>query len=280
MTVIDQANPTVARRELAVYFRNLREKHERSLEALAKQLKVSGPQASRLDKGVQGLSLKHLRRLADWYDVDKAELDRLLVLAEETKRRAWWQQVELDESYRTLIGMEQKAASIREFCSGSMPGLLQTHDYAVASARSSGIDVTDEQAQSAADIRIRRQDVFERADPPSFWVVIDEVAIRRASGGTEVMRAQLERLCAAAERPGTTVQVISFDYGSHPGPWGHLMLLDMPDPLPPLTYFENKIDARDSSDPDEVAHAGQIWTALVAAAENDRNSLAIIRKYM
>ena len=47
MTAVTEANPTVARRRLALYFRKLRERHELGLDKLSAILRVAPSQASR-----------------------------------------------------------------------------------------------------------------------------------------------------------------------------------------------------------------------------------------
>ena len=64
VTVVAEANPTVARRRLAVYFRRLREQHGVSLEALAKTLDVNYSHASRLDTGARGFQAEDVLTLA------------------------------------------------------------------------------------------------------------------------------------------------------------------------------------------------------------------------
>ncbi|OLT14229.1 hypothetical protein BJF78_19715 [Pseudonocardia sp. CNS-139] len=216
MDVAQEPNPTAARRELALYFRTLREQRRYGLDQLAAYLGVSEAQASRLDKGARGLRPEDVRRLARWYQLPEPERDRLLALSSESRRRGWWQQVDLDESYRTLIGMEQAAHAINEYCGSVIPGLLQTREYAEAAGAAGALDVPRSRVDLAIEVRMRRQQVLDRDSPPLLWVVLDESALARVAGGRAAMRTQLEHLLAAADRPGVTIQVIGFEYGVHP----------------------------------------------------------------
>ncbi len=279
MTGASQPNPTVARRELAVIFRALRERQKRSLEDLAAHLDVALSQASRLDTGARGFRPDDVRKLASWYRLGDAEETRLLALATESRKRAWWQQVDLPNSYRTLIGMEQAAVAVNEYCSSVVPGLLQTPEYARAATAASVLDIDAEQIDPAVDVRLRRQSVLSRTPPPQLWVVIDEAALARVTGGRDVMRAQLEHLRDAAARRNIVVQVIGFEYGTHPGGESHFILLDMAGDLPDVVYTEGLHGPDDSSAELDIRRYRRIWDLLRSIALNPRESSRRIASY-
>ncbi len=277
MGVVHEPNPTAARRELALYFRTVREQRKRGLGELAEYLAVSEAQASRLDKGARGLRPGDVRRLATWYELPDAERDRLLALATESRKRGWWQQVDLRESYRTLIGMEQAADTINEYCHSVIPGLLQTRDYARAAAAGNAPDQSPEQIEMAVDVRMRRQQVLEREQAPRLWVVIDEAALARTTGGPAVMREQLEHLVSATLRPGITVQIIDFEYGTHPG-HSHFILVRTGGVLPNLVYL-GALGRAVTSDGDIARHR-RVWEHLTALALSPRESRDRIERYV
>jgi hypothetical protein len=276
--VVHEPNPTAARRELALYFRNVREQRKRGLDELAEYLAVSEAQASRLDKGARGLRPGDVRRLATWYELPDTERDRLLALATESRKRGWWQQVDLGESYRTLIGMEQAADTINEYCHSVIPGLLQTRDYARAAAAGSAPDLSPEQIKMAVDVRMRRQQVLKREQAPRLSVVIDEAALARTTGGPAVMREQLEHLISATVRPGITVQIIDFEYGTHPGD-SHFILVRTGGVLPNLVYLE-ALGRADSTSDSDIARYRRVWEHLTALALSPRESRDRIERYV
>jgi transcriptional regulator with XRE-family HTH domain len=275
-----EPNPTAARRELALYFRTLREQRKYGLDALAARLGVSEAQASRLDKGDRGLSAADVRNLAEWYELPPSELPRLLALAMENRRRGWWQQVGLGRAYRTMIGLEQAADSINEYCTSVIPGLLQTRAYAHAAATASTLDLPSGRIDQAVDVRMRRQRILDRENPPSLWVVIDEAALARGAGGDGVMRAQLEHLVAASERPHITVQVIGFEYGIHPGGNSHFILLDTGGALPDLVYVEGLRGRAESDTTHDLQRYRKTWDILRALALSPRESRERIERYL
>ncbi|MFF8768653.1 Scr1 family TA system antitoxin-like transcriptional regulator [Kitasatospora sp. NPDC015120] len=58
-------------------------------------------------------------------------------------------------------------------------------------------------------LRMQRQAVLDRHDPPQPWAVIGEAALRRPVGDESIMSEQLNHIAAMAEeRPNITVQVL------------------------------------------------------------------------
>jgi transcriptional regulator with XRE-family HTH domain len=272
VVVAYEPNPTAARRELALFFRTLRERQGRGLDDLARRLGVTEVQASRLDRGVRGLGPEDVLALAEWYGIQQAERARLLELAAESRRRAWWQKTEIpDEAYRTLIGMEQAAEFIGEYGSAIIPGLLQTPAYARAATAGSGLNLTDEQIDAAVAIRMRRQEVLKRDRPPRYWTVIDEAALARVTGGREIMREQLGHLAEAADRATVIVQVIGFEYGAHPG-IVHFIVVDTGRGLPDLVYVEGLRGRAEFTTPAETQRYREVWETLTAIALDPRQS--------
>jgi hypothetical protein len=76
--------------------------------------------------------------------------------------------------FQNYAELEAKATQIRTYQAQVVHGLLQTEDYARAvlrPARPSNLD----QLTAA---RMERQEILNRTDPPWFWMVLDEAALR------------------------------------------------------------------------------------------------------
>jgi Domain of unknown function (DUF5753)/Helix-turn-helix domain len=279
VTVATEANPTLARRELSVYFHMLREQHKHEVGAMAEVLGVAQSQASRLDTGARNFRDQDVRKLCDWYGLGGGERARLLALAEESRMRAWWQQVELLDSYRTLIGLEQGALAINEFCAGIVPGLLQTRSYAEAAVRESQVGAEAPLIQRAVDVRLRRQRLLDREGRPEMAFIVDEVALARGAGTAETMREQLQHLLDLCERPRITLQIIGFEEGLYPGDVGQFILLHMSRSLPDVYYTEDQLRTSDTMDVDDVRAARRLWELLQARALSPRMSADRVRDY-
>ncbi|PBC84244.1 MULTISPECIES: helix-turn-helix transcriptional regulator [unclassified Streptomyces] len=135
----------------------------------------------------------------------------------DTFERDWREirQGSLLEGFPEYVGHEGRAAEIRLYEVGVIPGLLQTSDYAsviVDSAVKRGA-ITPEQADERMSLVAERQAALVRTPPPLVFVVLDESCIRRPIGGLAVMEAQLVRLIEFAELPNTVLHVAPFDMG-------------------------------------------------------------------
>lgn len=60
------------------------------------------------------------------------------------------------------------------------------------------------------------------------WVILDEPALRRSVGSTEVMREQTRHILELAHRPKITVQLMPNEAPTHPGMDGSFSILGFP----------------------------------------------------
>ncbi|MEV6419087.1 helix-turn-helix transcriptional regulator [Streptomyces sp. NPDC051662] len=119
------------------------------------------------------------------------------------------------EGFPEYVGYEGRAAEIRLYEVGVIPGLLQTPEYAsvlAGSAVKRGA-VTVDQASERVALVAERQAALIRTPPPWVFVVLDESCIRRPIGGPAIMEAQLARLVEFAALPNSVLQVAPFDMG-------------------------------------------------------------------
>ncbi len=120
------------------------------------------------------------------------------------------------EGFPEYVGYEGRAAEIRLYEVGVVPGLLQTPEYAAVLARSAvkrGA-ITADQADERIRLVAERQATLVRASPPLIFVVLDESCIRRPIGEPAVMEAQLDRLAEFAELPHSVFQIAPFAMGA------------------------------------------------------------------
>ncbi|WP_460357971.1 DUF5753 domain-containing protein [Actinoallomurus acanthiterrae] len=112
---------------------------------------------------------------------------------------------------------QAEATGVLVFEPLTVPGLLQTEDYARAVIRDGTSKLSEERIQARIDLRMRRQQALYDDPPLEVIAVIDESVLHRVVGGREVMRAQFERLQKVAQLPNVTVQLVPFDAGAHAG---------------------------------------------------------------
>ena len=145
--------------------------------------------------------------------------------------------------FETYLGLEEAAEAIRCYASNLVPGLLQTERYARAVVRLGQVPARGVEGRVA--VRMRKQRVLSRPDSPTIWIVVDERALRRRIGGTEVMRGQLEHLREAASQwPRVTIQVLPTETTGYPDAGGPFTILRFPEAeLPDIVYIEQLTSA-------------------------------------
>jgi Domain of unknown function (DUF5753) len=109
--------------------------------------------------------------------------------------------------------------------------------------------------------------------------IIDESALHREVGGSEVMREQLRHLIEVAELPTVTLQVLPFGIGAHNAMDGAFTVLDFPDPEEQsLVYQAYVTGALHIEDQDEVREAKLAFDALRTDALSPADSVALIER--
>lgn len=172
-----------------------------------------------------------------------------------------------------FIELQAQAVVIHEF-SQVVPGLLQTPGYARA-ILTAGQVFGDRDLEKVITTRLARQQVFERESPPWYWVILDEAALYRSVGGSEVMREQLEYLTTVTERDRVSVRVCPRDK-VHPAVMnGSMSLLTLADGTR-YAYREGIKSGQLSENPDEVIAHSVLYDLLQARALLPEASAALI----
>lgn len=144
----------------------------------------------------------------------------------------------IQEYQRKGAEREAKAERIQVFASSSVPALLQTEEYARSRISTEKPKAPSAVLDEAVSMRMRRKLVFDREEPPPYWAVMDEAALKRPVGGPAVMADQMVAILRAAKNPDVTVQVVSFEAGDYWMLGGSLTLLTTP-PGATIAYVES-----------------------------------------
>jgi transcriptional regulator with XRE-family HTH domain len=174
-----------------------------SQESLARQIDVSAQSVARWEQGTSTPLARYRRPLAEHLSISLPELELLIDGASETAvSAANWHAVPgwLDH----YASLEQAAAKLQTFEPISLPGLLQTSDYAEAVVRTNWIPLSDDVVRERVDARLARQAVLSlRPEPLQLHCVVDESSLRRVTGDRDVMAGQLHHLCDVLKRKPT-----------------------------------------------------------------------------
>lgn len=180
----------------------------------------------------------------------------------------WWRSYSsvLPDWVEPYFGLEVVAEAIQDYEVQSIPGLLQTENYAKAQISLGAVTTVDDVARRAR-ARITRQDILRRPSPPRLRAIIDEGALRRSIGGPDIMREQVRHLIDMAAHPAVTVQVLPFDVGGHAALGGPFIILHLPGPDPrEVVYLEQLSSAAYLDDAAVVDSYQQVMDQLAAAA--------------
>jgi transcriptional regulator with XRE-family HTH domain len=190
--------------------RSLREARGWTQDDLAERTEYSAVHISAIETGRKPPTLRFSRNV----DVALGIQDRGAETFEYEYRQL--RQGSMLEGFPEYVGHEGRAAEIRLFEIGIIPGLLQTPEYARVLAESAvkrGA-ITPEQAQERVELVAARQAALVRPTLPTVFVMLDESCVRRPIGEPAVMKAQLTRLVEFAEQPNTVLQVAPYDMGA------------------------------------------------------------------
>jgi hypothetical protein len=262
---------------LGAHLRKLRETKGVSREDAGWEIRASESKISRMELGRVGFKERDVTDLLTLYGLDDAdERDRLLALARDANMPGWWHRYSdvLPTWFQPYLGLETAAALIRTYEVQFVPGLLQTKEYARAVVTLGHGRASAEEIERRVSLRMARQQLLTRPDPPQLWAVVDEAALRRPIGGQEVMRAQLEALIEATKLPNIRLQVIPFLAGGHAAAGGAFSILRFPDQdLPDVVYIEQLTSALYLDKRDDVdLYAVAMETLCIEADAPDRTT--------
>ncbi|GHJ49472.1 transcriptional regulator [Catellatospora sp. TT07R-123] len=277
--MVSAKSPTVRRRRLCGELRRLREAARMTCDEVGRELGCTGSRISRIESGRLGIRPGDVRELLDVYRVTGPEADRLVQLARDARQRGWWYAYNdvVSETMKTFVGLEAEASSIQNYEAHFVPGLLQAEPYARELFEGVRPTLDAETVQRRLALRMARQQVLHRADPPDAWFILDEAALRHRVGGAGVMRAQLDHLLEIGELPNVTVQVIPFAAGVHFGMGSGFVVFDFPDPLDTsVAHTENLVGAVFWEEQSEVDRCRVAFNHLRSAALSDVGSRVFI----
>jgi hypothetical protein len=230
-----------------------------------------------METGQRGATLRDVRDLCELYGIaSDEERDRLMTLAREGKQQAWWQSYDLP--YSTYVGLEAAAASIRDYDSAVVPGLLQTPDYTRARHEGTMPRLQADEIELRVEVTLTRQRVFEQEHPPYFWSILDEAVLHRAVGGPAVMKAQLEHLIEVSRQPEITIQVIPYEVGAHPALDSIFTIVEFDGGVPGVVYVEGLVGSIYLERPEDLDRYQQVFDRLSTIALSPEDSILLIKK--
>ncbi|MGI8308759.1 helix-turn-helix domain-containing protein [Saccharopolyspora hattusasensis] len=267
--------PLVQRLVLGAELRELRESFGLSADEAAVQLGWYRNKISKIETGESKLSHKDAQALVALYGAKDNAVEKVLVLAKEARRKV--PPTRVPDWAKKYVNLEANASEIKLFFGDSIPGVLQTRDYA-RELLSASVVVPSVDVNEMAESRARRAQRFFEPGAPLLWVVLGEEAIRRRVGGRPVHRDQLEQLRSLAELDHVTIQVIPLDSGAHAGVGIAFTLLHLEQANSSIAYIESLTSSDYLSRPQHVRAYSLVFDRLRVAALSDRDTLALVNR--
>ncbi len=279
-----RAAPTVGQVVLGKRLQELREAAGLSREEAARVLRVASATVRRMEMAEVALKIPYVQVLVTTYGVPEEEADAFVRLAEEANQPGWWQRFHdvLPDWFSLYVSLEGAARVIRSYEPHFVPGLLQTEEYARAVLEAGTIGQTSpETVERHVSLRMERQRLLEREDPPHLWVIMDETVLRRpVSMRPEVLRDQLDRLLEYAGRDRVTLQIAEFASGPHPGTYAPFTLFRFAEPeLPDMVFTEYLTGALYLDSRQEVAAHLEVLDHMTARAASAQRTLKLLREH-
>ncbi|MFG1790725.1 helix-turn-helix domain-containing protein [Nocardia sp. NPDC049149] len=276
-------SPTVARWELVLRLRELREQRGFDSAGFAKRVGFTPANWSHVEKGRRVLTTNTIGPVLELLEVGAEEREELVALLDASKERGWWTKASalIGPELQRLYGMESGAQSIRSYDSLIVPGLLQTEDYARALI-SADVMIRPVQVEQLVAIRMRRQQRLRDAEPVELTAVIGEGTLRQQTGGGEVLRGQLTHLATLIDELDTVeVRVIPFA-----APAGAVLggssfhLIDFAGArLPTFGWAESAVFGGAVDDPDLVRDLSFAYVRAQEQSLDRDESSSLIRTY-
>jgi transcriptional regulator with XRE-family HTH domain len=276
-------DPTVLKILLGAQLRRLRENAGVSRDDAGYHIRASGSKISRLELGRVSFKERDVSDLLDLYGVEASQKEQLIQLTAEANATPWWQRYRevVPDWFQVYVGLEEAAALIRVYEVQFVPGLLQTEEYARAVVVQGSPNLVPEEVESRVAVRMGRQKLFGRENPPRLWAIVDEAALRRPMGGREVLAGQIKRLIDVVGEPNITLQVMPFKYGGHAAEGGAFTIMRFPEAdLPDMVYMEYLTGAHYVDKPEDVEVYAAVMERLSVAGTSPERTRDILNEIL
>ena len=163
--------------------------------------------------------------------------------------------------------VEAQTTLLLRFSFDLMPGLTQIEDYARAILRD----------EDQVKVRMARQQVLSKEDPPVLVALIDESVLHRNVGGPSVMRNQLDHLAEMAEREHIIVQLIRLSSSIGAQYTGSFSLANYNGETE-VGHMDDAISGAVVENADEVSRLRRMFEILRKHALSEQESIRLIRE--
>ncbi|MFD5319252.1 helix-turn-helix transcriptional regulator [Streptomyces sp. NPDC127098] len=260
-----------ARRKYMEELLQLREESGMSLGDLSEATTYDRSYLGKLERGERLGDLDTAKRLDEVYGTRRS-LQNLWSLAKDDTYLG---------RYQRYMALENLARVLQVYVPQTIPGLLQTEEYAREQLWSMPHRADEEDGfEEQLVLRLNRQRILRRDNSaPHLRVVLDEAVFSRPLKDRDAWKRQLQRLLDDAELPNVTIQVLPFETGLHYLLGGSLTIMWLPDGTCAV-YSEGSSSGEMIEEPAEVEQYRLSYDEVSALALSPKDSLEFVRDLM
>lgn len=271
-------SPRLAKRRLAYGLAELRDEKGWSQTQAAKEVGCGTSRIANMEVRRNLPSEELLTDMLRAYGRESEVNDWLALRATAQQREAKWRGLDMSEfvpGFDEFVSLEGTAQQIEGYEPRLVPGILQTPDYASRIIRSCR---TVANLDRKIQIRTGRQEALLREhNPAHLWLVVEEQALDRPVGASDVMRAQFEHLLELAALDNVQLQIAPTSIGPHLGMTSPFLILRFSSPRDPgLVAIETRIRTIFFEEPAEITQFSHEMDHLRTLALSQEASTELI----
>jgi transcriptional regulator with XRE-family HTH domain len=263
-------------RGIGLELQRLRKERGMSVKTVGDQIGVSASTISRIETGKREPTSEEVASILTVLTVVGVEREQLIDRARRQDQPDMMESSTSTDQSRNFLNFEQRATRIVDFGLMLVPGLGQTADYAHAILSAVRVRDSDEDLEPWVGLRMRRQAILTRRNPPELHWILTELGLRQAIGGPRVMGKQLRHLVDLAERPNITINVLPAEVAAHPGLAGPFLIMEFATD-PTVVHVEDRTTGLFLDDPDKVSLYKLTAEKLTALALDEQRSVRLLQ---
>ncbi|WP_329790058.1 helix-turn-helix transcriptional regulator [Lentzea sp. DG1S-22] len=178
------------------------------------------------------------------------------------------------DNLRTLAMAEAQAQKITSYDGLSMPGLVQTPEYARALLTEGGNEAAED-IEKFVQLRVDRQSIMRRSNPPECVFFVHELALRLRVGDARVMEEQYLRLLFHTH----VVRIVPMSAGVAIAMRSARRLFSF-EKMVPVAYSENDVAQVFAHDGKAIASSREFFKWLDARALDGEQSRSMLTDYV
>jgi transcriptional regulator with XRE-family HTH domain len=231
----------------------------------AKAVGMSASTLNRLENGGKTIEAEDVSALLVAYGVTGPDRERLMNLSREPHLSGWWEAggSPVPQQLSALIRFESEATRLVHASVLRIPGLMQSAEYIREVMVSA--DVTGPELEAKVAVRLGRQAILSKPNPPEYLAIIDEAALRRPLSTMEGMSKQLHHILELAVRPHIDIRIIPFTAGIHTGLDGSFVLMEF-EQSRTIIHLEHKRSSLYLDEPQDVVPYQEATNTLLQTA--------------